>query len=341
MVRAAAAYESRDARFRVPGKDFDRQYAQLYFYRLQQMRAHVEAAARRAWPGVQGARGGRGGAPSVGRRLALAVLDPAAAARRRPAPLFHSNSNPLRRPLPPPSGSPAVVRILGVPEEGEVAIVGTLYKEMKLKVGGGVGGCGCGVAVGRRVPTGRLMRARRTAALARACLAASAALPPVPASLSVPAFPVLYCPLVPPLAPPRSPPSWTSTSRTTRSASSWAARASRSPRTGACRPAWHSWLGGGTRLGPEGAWQACPCFPTPAPSVLPHPPTHPPRPRLVLEDEGARVALCGDALPVGECVTGVVAAVCGRVTPAGDFECSAICFAGLPPQAPLPAAEEK
>ena len=32
-------------------------------------------------------------------------------------------------PLPPP----AVVRILGVPEEGEVAIVGTLYKEMKLK----------------------------------------------------------------------------------------------------------------------------------------------------------------------------------------------------------------
>lgn len=33
--------------------------------------------------------------------------------------------------LPPPS--PAVVRILSVPEEGEVAVVGTLYKEMKLK----------------------------------------------------------------------------------------------------------------------------------------------------------------------------------------------------------------
>lgn len=61
----------------------------------------------------------------------------------------------------------------------------------------------------------------------------------------------------------------------------------------------------------------------------------------MLEDEGARVSLCGDALPVGECVTGVVAAVRGRVTPNGDFECSGICFAGMPPQPPLPAAEEK
>lgn len=35
--------------------------------------------------------------------------------------------------MPPCCLCPAVVRILEVPEEGEVAIVGTLYKEMKLK----------------------------------------------------------------------------------------------------------------------------------------------------------------------------------------------------------------
>ena len=63
--------------------------------------------------------------------------------------------------------------------------------------------------------------------------------------------------------------------------------------------------------------------------------------RLILEDEGARLQLCGDALPVGECTTGVVAAVRGRVQPNGDFEVSDVCFAGLPPQAPLPVVEEK
>lgn len=69
VVRAAAAYECRDDRFLTPGKDFDRQYAQLYYYRLHQMRAHVEAAAQRAWPGVQGAlfAGGAAGWGSVHR----------------------------------------------------------------------------------------------------------------------------------------------------------------------------------------------------------------------------------------------------------------------------------
>ena len=63
--------------------------------------------------------------------------------------------------------------------------------------------------------------------------------------------------------------------------------------------------------------------------------------RLILEDEGARLALCGDSLPVGECVTGVVAAVRGRAQPNGDFEVSAVVYAGMPPQPPLPACEDK
>ena len=63
--------------------------------------------------------------------------------------------------------------------------------------------------------------------------------------------------------------------------------------------------------------------------------------RLVLEDEGARVTLCGDACPVGECVTGVVAAVRGHVLPNGDFEVTGCVFAGAPPQPPLPRSEDK
>ncbi len=62
--------------------------------------------------------------------------------------------------------------------------------------------------------------------------------------------------------------------------------------------------------------------------------------RLILEDEGARLALCGDKLPVGECVTGVVAAVRGYVLPNGDFQALDLCYAGMPPQAPLPAVGE-
>ena len=57
----------------------------------------------------------------------------------------------------------------------------------------------------------------------------------------------------------------------------------------------------------------------------------------MLEDESARVALCGDALPAGACVTGVVAAVRGRVLPSGDFHVTAVTYAGMAPQPPLPA----
>ena len=75
---------------------------------------------------------------------------------------------------------------------------------------------------------------------------------------------------------------------------------------------------------------------------------------LVLEDEGARLALrCGGegggsgaeagaaaaALPVASLVTGVVAAVRGRAEANGDFVVSDIAFAGLPPQPPRPAFE--
>lgn len=63
--------------------------------------------------------------------------------------------------------------------------------------------------------------------------------------------------------------------------------------------------------------------------------------RLVLEDEGARVTLCGDACPVGECVTGVVAAVRGRVQPNGDLQVTGCVYAGVPPQPPLPRCEDK
>lgn len=44
-----------DERFRVPTKDFDRQFAQLYFFRLQQTRPHVVAAAKQRWPRTPGA----------------------------------------------------------------------------------------------------------------------------------------------------------------------------------------------------------------------------------------------------------------------------------------------
>ncbi|PRW57144.1 DNA polymerase delta small subunit [Chlorella sorokiniana] len=169
VVRASASYATRDERFLLKHKEYDRQYAQLYFYRLLQMRAHVEAAARSAWPGIP------------------------------------------------------VVRILSVPEDGEVAVVGTLYKEMALK----------------------------------------------PSILD-----------------------------------EYVKDRSLGQQLGRAR------------------------FSTP-------------EDRLVLEDEGARVTLCGDACPVGECVTGVVAAVRGRVQPNGDFEVTGCVYAGAPPQPPLPRCEDK
>lgn len=41
---------------------------------------------------------------------------------------------------------------------------------------------------------------------------------------------------------------------------------------------------------------------------------------LVLEDESARMALRGNAMPAGPLVTGVVAAVRGVSAPNGDFQ---------------------
>lgn len=86
VVRASAAYASRDERFTLKSRDYDRQYAQLYFYRLLQMRQHVEAAARAAWPGIQGA------------RVPCAPTDP----NRRPAPRQPAAGAPHRRPFPSP-----------------------------------------------------------------------------------------------------------------------------------------------------------------------------------------------------------------------------------------------
>lgn len=62
--------------------------------------------------------------------------------------------------------------------------------------------------------------------------------------------------------------------------------------------------------------------------------THP-SDRVVLEDEGARVVLTGENIDPGRCVTGVVAAVCGKVLPNGEFEVRGMCFAGLSPQSSL------
>lgn len=141
LVRSSAAYESRDDRFLLKSRDYDRQYAQLYFYRLQQMRGALEAAARRAWPGVPGAC-----TPLHAACPPPAARPPACTALATPARLFASLSwllachsccltlawspGPCLFSFPPWL---AVVRILSVPEDGEVAVVGTLYKEMKLK----------------------------------------------------------------------------------------------------------------------------------------------------------------------------------------------------------------
>ena len=79
MKRAEARYVNKDDQFRIKKRDYERQFSQMYFYRLVKLRPLVVEAAQRAWPGVK-----------------------------------H-------------------VRILDVPEQTEVFIVGTLYKEMALK----------------------------------------------------------------------------------------------------------------------------------------------------------------------------------------------------------------
>jgi len=53
LARAAAAYTSHDARYRVPQRTYNRQYAQMYFSRLRLMAPAVCAAAEARWPGVR------------------------------------------------------------------------------------------------------------------------------------------------------------------------------------------------------------------------------------------------------------------------------------------------
>lgn len=93
VVRAAAAYASRDERFLIKHKDYDRQYAQLYFYRLLQMRAHVEASARAAWPGISGAAAGAG--RGAGFRCGACRRRGVAHQRRRLAPPARSGAHPV------------------------------------------------------------------------------------------------------------------------------------------------------------------------------------------------------------------------------------------------------
>lgn len=169
IPRATATYASYDDRFKIQSRDYDRQFAQVYFYRLVKVRPHAEAAARAAWPGVP------------------------------------------------------VVRVLDIPEQGEVFVVGTLYKEMALK-------------------PSIMDEYTKERAL-------------------------------------------------------------------------------GAALGRTRFTQA--------------------DDRFVLEDEGARVTLTGTGFDPGQCVTGVVAAVKGSVLPNGEFEVSAVCFAGIPPQPPLPTRMEE
>lgn len=164
-IRASAQYTCRDDRFLIGKKSFDRQFAQLYFYRLTTLRPIVEEAARKRWPDV------------------------------------------------------TVGKILDIPEEGEAAAVGTLYKSMQLK----------------------------------------------PSILDEY---VKDRALGPHLAGAR----FTSTDD-----------------------------------------------------------------YMILEDDGARLTLRGDALKVEKLVTGIVAAVRGRCLPNGEFEVSDICFPGLAPQPPMPA----
>ncbi|KAB1216451.1 DNA polymerase delta small subunit [Morella rubra] len=58
--------------------------------------------------------------------------------------------------------------------------------------------------------------------------------------------------------------------------------------------------------------------------------------KLVLEDDSGRVKLAGDVLLPSVCVTGLVVALHGKETDAGDFLVQDVLEAGLPPQIKLP-----
>uniref|UniRef100_A0A0D9VP17 DNA polymerase delta small subunit n=1 Tax=Leersia perrieri TaxID=77586 RepID=A0A0D9VP17_9ORYZ len=71
------------------------------------------------------------------------------------------------------------------------------------------------------------------------------------------------------------------------------------------------------------------------PLVKPHNFMHPDD-HLILEDESGRVTLAG-SIPPAAYVTGVVVAVHGKETSAGNFLVEDVLEAGLPPQTPLPS----
>ncbi|ESW34328.1 hypothetical protein PHAVU_001G143200 [Phaseolus vulgaris] len=64
---------------------------------------------------------------------------------------------------------------------------------------------------------------------------------------------------------------------------------------------------------------------------------------LVLEDESGRVKLSGNIIPPSEYVTGIVVALLGKESGAGDFLVQDVLDAGLPPQIefPLKSGEDK
>lgn len=74
------------------------------------------------------------------------------------------------------------------------------------------------------------------------------------------------------------------------------------------------------------------------PLVKPHNFMHPDD-NLILEDESGRVALAG-AIPPAAYVTGVVVALHGKETSAGNFLVEDVLEAGLPPQTVLPSINE-
>ncbi|XP_066359753.1 DNA polymerase delta small subunit-like isoform X2 [Miscanthus floridulus] len=75
------------------------------------------------------------------------------------------------------------------------------------------------------------------------------------------------------------------------------------------------------------------------PLVKPHNFMHPDD-HLILEDESGRVTLAG-AIPTAAFVTGVVVALHGKETSAGNFLVEDVLEAGLPPQTALSSAEDK
>jgi DNA polymerase delta subunit OB-fold domain len=125
-------------------RSFDRQYAQLYFSRLQLLQSVMAERVAAEWPGVPGAL-----LPLwmlllllLLRLLLLLMLmlcvTPADLHEFRS--LFspsgwtkntQSNTSSPRTPLT--TGSASVTKILGVGEDTTVAVIGTLYKDMSLK----------------------------------------------------------------------------------------------------------------------------------------------------------------------------------------------------------------